>query len=130
MFGMPTSCRAYGCTEQYNKESNTFALLPGAKTWRQQLHDEPLPRVNVGILFCYYDGHGHLWTITTDCDHHNWPVLTLCVTIYDHLWWTNNDDHLFTQLCSRRVVMCLVVVYVRSFVHSLIPSFPHTTAGI
>ncbi len=28
----------------------------------------------------------------------------------------------FTRLCSRRVVMCLVVVYVRSF--------PHTHAGI
>ncbi len=33
---------------------------------------------------------------------------------------------IFTRLCSRRVVMFLVVVYVYSFVHS----FPHTTAGI
>ncbi len=32
----------------------------------------------------------------------------------------------FTRLRSRRVVMCLVVVYVCSFVRS----FPHTTAGI
>ncbi len=44
----------------------------------------------------------------------------------------------FTRLRSRRVVMCLVVVYVRSFVRSFIRSFvrafvrsfPHTTAGI
>ncbi len=32
----------------------------------------------------------------------------------------------FTRLCSRRVVMCLVVVYIRSFVRS----FPHRITSI
>ncbi len=39
-------------------------------------------------------------------------------------------QNLFTRLRSRRVVMCSVVVYVRSFVCSFVRSFPHTTAGI
>ncbi len=33
---------------------------------------------------------------------------------------------LFNRLCSRRVVMCLVVVHVRSFV----PSYPHRITSI
>ncbi len=41
-----------------------------------------------------------------------------------------NFTYFFTRLCSRRVVMCLVVVYIRSFVRLFVRSFPHTTAGI
>ncbi len=36
----------------------------------------------------------------------------------------------FTRLCSRREVMCLVVVYVRTFVCSFVPSFPNRTTSI
>ncbi len=30
-----------------------------------------------------------------DCDYYKWSVLKLFVTIYDHSWLTDNDDHLF-----------------------------------
>ncbi len=43
-----------------------------------------------------------------------WTLLQIC------------KPSVFTRLRSRRVVLCLVMVYVRSFV----PSFPHTTMGI
>ncbi len=43
----------------------------------------------------------------------------------NYSWWVEIFP-LFTRLRSRRVVMCLVVVFVRSFV----PSFPHRITSI
>ncbi len=64
---------------------NAPALFLDAKTWRRQLHDEPLPRISVDSLFCDHDGHSHLWTIMTDCDHYKWPIPKLFATIRDHV---------------------------------------------
>ncbi len=40
------------------------------------------------------------------------------------------DHSVFTRLRSRRVVMCLVMVYIHSFVPSFVPSFPHRITSI
>ncbi len=101
------------------------------KPWRQQLHDEPLPRVSVDILFCYHDSHSHLWMITTDCDHHNWPVLILCVTICDHLWWTDNDDHLFGKSFFKQfVTFSSNILFSFSFKHPKLRKFSKISSRI
>ncbi len=43
-------------------------------------------RISIDTLFCDHDNHSHLWTVTIDCDHYEWPVLKIFVTIIDHSW--------------------------------------------
>ncbi len=65
----------------------------------------------------------------------DWIILTgiTCVNLIQLRWkYTHSNEnimifnfdwHIFTQLCSRRVILCLVMVYVRLFVHSFLPSY-------